>query len=186
MIISIWKTYPLDTHRSTRLSNTFFLYSLTSVTKKHSRSQPHTCAILKKKKHSHRRRLLTWSCLWGPRRRVATALESKSWPPDYEREKETGERKDNQNLSLLPVEIWAMVGPVSGSWSRCTAADLQLPDEFPAQVPAVHASVPFVSSARHQVVITFLLLSDKRDKTVLTKGHMHQLPTAISGTVTQC
>jgi len=38
---------------------------------------------------------------------------------------------------------------------------VKLPDEFPAQVPSVHASVPLVTGTRHQVVITFLLLADK-------------------------
>lgn len=49
---------------------------------------------------------------------------------------------------------------------------LHLPDEFPAEIPAVNSSIPPVSCSRDQVIITFFLFSDKHKHSPLIKEYM--------------
>lgn len=109
--------------------------------------------------------LFTWSCLWGLRHRVSATPEPRSSPRDWMRDDDRGK---NRKIKPAPLACWNENQCQAREWKLKTAVadDLQLPDEFPAQIPAVHASVPLVASTRHQIVITFLLLSDIQDKTV--------------------
>lgn len=108
MMSSIWKTYPLDTHRSTRLSNTSFLYSLTRV-RRSSRT-----VRRKRRPHTQSRLIpetlepLTWSYPSGLKHPASATFESGSWPPDWGRQKETGWGGSNNSFLLK--------GSASGNW----------------------------------------------------------------------